>query len=172
MRDAFKALWQRIPFPILEVHSDNSPEFLNDMLWGLLQRQQVAFTRSRPYHKNDNRFVEENNGSHVRAYVGYGRLDSVAQAKALNALYPLLNLYHNLFQPLMRPGEGEEERHTVTTPLDRLLKAEIWDETTAQAWQACWGQIDPLALRLAIADALNALEEAPVAPPGQTEDVR
>lgn len=172
MRDAFEALWRRIPFPILEVHCDNGPEFLNDLIWAFLQEQQVAFTRSRPYHKNDNRFVEENNGSHVRAYVGYGRLDSVAQVKALNALYPLLNLYHNLFQPLMRPGEGEEERYSVLTPLDRLLQAKIWDEPTAQAWQACRDRIDPLALRLAIADALNALEKAPAAAPGQTEDVR
>jgi hypothetical protein len=170
MRDAFQALAACLPFPLQEVHTDNGLEFLNALILAFLQSRQVAFSRSRPYHKNDNRFVEENNGSHIRAYVGYGRLDSVAQVKALNALYALLDLYHNLFQPLMR--RQEDGTYTVATPLDRLLQAQVWDEATAQAWQQCRDQIDPFALRSRIADALNALEEAPSASPGQTEDVR
>ena len=170
MRDAFEALWAVIPFPILEFHSDNGPEFLNNLIFSFLQERKVMFTRSRPYHKNDNRFVEENNGSHIRAYVGYARLDSVAQVLALNDLYALLDLYHNLFQPVMR--RQKDNTFSVATPLDRLLVAGIWDDATAQAWRAYRDQIDPFALRIAIADALNALEAAPGAQPGQSEDVR
>ena len=170
MRDAFEALWWRIPFPILEIHSDNGPEFLNALILAFLQDRQVTFTRSRPYHKNDNRFVEENNGSHIRAYVGYDRFDSVAQVKALNTLYPLLDLYHNLFQPLMR--HQEDGSYAVTTPLDHLLETHIWDESLAQAWQTCRDHIDLLTLRLAIVDALHALAEASAASPDTTEDVR
>jgi len=171
MRDAFQALRACLPFAILEVHTDNGPEFLNDLLYRYLEQEEVAFTRSRPYHKNDNRFVEENNGSHIRAYVGYARYDSVAQVLALNHLYGLLDLYHNLFQPLMR-RKKEGEGFTVETPLDRLLKANLWDEATAQAWRAYRDALDPFAVRLGIADALNALEQAPGAQPGQAEDVR
>ncbi len=170
MRDAFEALWAVIPFPILEFHSDNGPEFLNDLIFSFLQERKVRFTRSRPYRKNDNRFVEENNGSHIRAYVGYARLDSVAQVRALNALYNLLDLYHNLFQPVMR--RQQDKTFTIATPLDRLLAAGIWDDATAQAWCACRDGIDLFTLRTAIADALNALEAAPGAQPGQSEDVR
>ena len=170
MRDALEALWTVMPFPILEFHSDNGPEFLNNLIFSFLQERQVTFTRSRPYRKNDNRFVEENNGSHIRAYVGYARLDSVAQVLALNALYNLLNLYHNLFQPVMR--RQKDKTFSVATPLDRLLVAGIWDKATAQAWRAYRDQIDPFALRIAIADALNALEAAPGAQPDQSEDVR
>ena len=172
MRDAFEALWTVIPFPIFEFHSDNGPEFLNDLIFSFLQERQVTFTRSRPYRKNDNRFVEENNGSHIRAYVGYARLDSVAQVRALNALYDLLDLYHNLFQPVMRRQKGKDKTFNVATPLDRLLAAGIWDDATAQAWRAYRDQIDLFALRIAIADALNALEAAPGAQPDQSEDVR
>ncbi len=170
MRDAFEALYARLPFLLKMFHSDNGPEFLNALVFDFLQAQGVAFTRSRPYHKNDNRFVEENNGSHIRAYVGYARYDSMAQVQALNTLYQRLDLYHNLFQPLMR--RQEDGTYTVATPLDRLLQAQVWDRATAQAWQMYRDALDPLALRLAIADALNALEAAPGAQPGQTEDVR
>jgi len=170
MRDAFEALWATIPFAIHQIHTDNGPEFLNDLILSFLQARNVLFTRSRPYHKGDNRFVEEDNGSHVRAYVGYGRLGSVAQVQALNALYGVLNLYHNLFQPVMR--RRQDGTYTVATPLERLLSSGVWDQATAQAWRTYRERLDPLALRLAIADALNALEKAPGARPGQPEEVR
>jgi hypothetical protein len=170
MEDAFQALLIYLPFPIHEMHTDNGPEFLNDLIQGFLLPRAITFTRSRPYRKNDNRFVEENNGSHIRAYVGYGRLDSVAQVHALNAFYPLLDLYHNLFQPSMR--RQKDGRYTVTTPLDRLLASDVWEEATAQTWQAYRASLDLLALRHAIMDALNSLEQAPPAQDGQREDVR
>jgi len=170
MQDAFQALWHQVPFPVREIHADNGPEFLNDLILRFLNEHHVAFTRSRPYRKNDNRFVEENNGSHIRAYVGYQRLDSVAQVQALNALYARLNLYHNLFQPTMR--RQEDKTYTVAAPLDRLLNSATWNETTCQAWRTYRDRIDPLALRCEIADALNSLELTPSAIDGQPENVR
>jgi hypothetical protein len=170
MCDAFDALWSRIPFAICQIHSDNGPEFINDLIFSFLQTRNIAFSRSRPYRKNDNRFVEENNGSLIRAFVGYARFDSFAQLQALNALYDVLTLYHNLFQPVMR--RQEDRSYTVSAPLDRLLSANVWDQTTAQAWRSYRDNLDPLALRIAIADALNALEKALAAQDGQTVDVR
>jgi len=46
-------------------------------------------------------FVEQKNSSLVRAYLGFDRLDTVAQTLALNALYDHRWLY-NFFQPVMR----------------------------------------------------------------------
>ena len=134
MWDAFAALEARLPFPLREIHTDNDPEFLNGLIPGFLQERGIAMSRSRPHHKNDNRFVEENNGSHTQAYVGYGRLDSIAQVRVLNALYRLLDLYHNLFRPLMR--RQADGTYTVATPLERLLQAGFWDAETVQAWRA------------------------------------
>ena len=54
-------------------------------------------TRSRPYHKNDNCFVEERNGHVVRAYVGYERLDVRETVDGLNDLYDVLTPYLNHF---------------------------------------------------------------------------
>jgi hypothetical protein len=52
----FAALAQaraRLPVPLLGIDSDNGPEFLNAQLLRWCAQEQVTFTRSRPYWKND-----------------------------------------------------------------------------------------------------------------------
>ena len=92
MLDAFQRIQARIPFSILELHPDNGSEFLN---WNMIRFWENAFpgvyiSRSFPYHKNDNRFVEQKNSSLVRHYLGYERLDSIDQTKLVNLLYDQL----------------------------------------------------------------------------------
>ena len=41
--------------------------------------QGVEISRSRAWQKNDNRFVEQKNDTLVRAYLGYERLDTIAE---------------------------------------------------------------------------------------------
>ena len=89
-------------------------------------------SRSRPYHKNDNRFVEQKNSTLVRAYLGYDRLDTVAQTLAVNQLYDKMWLYYNFFQPVMRltektwireegqPSRVKRRYDQARTPFDRL----------------------------------------------------
>ena len=61
----------------------------------------------RPYHKNDNRFVEENNSSLIRAHIGHGRLDNLPQLLILREIYTDMVCYHTekdalLFFPYVR----------------------------------------------------------------------
>jgi hypothetical protein len=136
MQDGFEHIQLRLPFPILELHPDNGAEFLNDLMIRFWKQSvsPASLSRSRPYHKNDNRFVEENNASLVRAYLGYQRLDTVAQTNLLNQLYDKLWLYHNFFQPVMRltekitdPSTGRIKRiyGKPLPPFDRLCKAGV-----------------------------------------------
>ena len=86
----------RIPVPLLGFDCDNGSEFLN---WKLIHFWKEVFpgvhiSRSFPYHKNDNRFVEQKNSTLVRQYLGYERLDSVAQVNLTNQLYDKLWLYN------------------------------------------------------------------------------
>ena len=77
-----------MPFPIHGIHPDNGSEFFNHHMlrfWG--NHPQVELSRSSPYSKNGNRFVEQKNSSLVRAYVGDIRLDIVTQAQALEYIY-------------------------------------------------------------------------------------
>lgn len=59
-----------LPFPLVGLDSDNGSEFINHHLYGYCQRNEITFTRSRPYRKNDNAHVEQKNWSAVRALGG------------------------------------------------------------------------------------------------------
>ena len=65
--------WNRqLPFPILGFDFDNSSEWLN---WTLIRHLQVRtkpvrVTRSRPYHKDDNAYVEQKNWMWPAAIAG------------------------------------------------------------------------------------------------------
>ncbi|MFL5798907.1 MAG: transposase family protein, partial [Actinomycetota bacterium] len=65
-----------LPVPMLGFDSDNGGEFINGDLFTWLSQRKITFTRSRPYRKNDNCFVEQKNGAVVRQAVGYLRYDT------------------------------------------------------------------------------------------------
>ena len=103
MEAGFVMILARLPFPIKQLHPDNGSEFLNHHLvryWGQAIVD-VQLSRSRPFHKNDNRFIEQKNDTLVRAYLGHARLDTPAQVEALNDLYDEMWTYYNLFQPVL-----------------------------------------------------------------------
>lgn len=93
---------KRLPFPLLGIDSDNGSEFINNELLRYCNDQKITFTRSRPYSKNDNCFVEQKNYSIVRRTVGYYRYDSTQQLELLRSLYARLRLYTNFFLPVMK----------------------------------------------------------------------
>ncbi len=103
MVGGFQRVQERLPFPITHLHPDNGSEFFNNHLIRYFGEKMTGMrlSRSRPYRKNDNRFVEQKNATLVRAYVGYERLASRRQAASLNALYDQMWLYYNLFQPVL-----------------------------------------------------------------------
>ena len=182
MEDAFTRIAQRLPFPILELHTDNGTEFLNHHLLRLFQERFHGpdITRSRPWKKNDNRFVERANGAVVRAWLGRDRLDSAAQARALNCIYDQLWIYQNFFQPIRRLKSKEVDPETHRTrrrwdearsPYDRLLASGILDEDMVARLAAVWDRNDPLRLRERILADIEALFDLPGARPGHTEDI-
>ncbi|MGH8716860.1 MAG: hypothetical protein ACREUI_09120, partial [Burkholderiales bacterium] len=128
--EALKNLRKKLPFPLLGIDSDNGSEFINKDLAAYCQREKLSFTRSRPYRKNDNCFVEQKNYSVVRRAVGYQRYDTEAQLQLLNELYATLRLYTNFFQPTMklqckqRVGSKVTKRYDrAQTPYQRVLAA-------------------------------------------------
>lgn len=183
--DGLRYTRQRIPFPILEVHSDNGAEFLNQHIIRLWKDDlpHLDLTRSRPYHKDDNRFVEQKNDTLVRGYFGHERLDSVAQVLAMNEIYEDMWLYYNLFQPVMRLADkvvvSENGRTTrikrvfddARTPFDRLCATDAIPPDERAALEAWRQEINPRALRRKIWDAVQQLSKLPGAVPGQTENV-
>ena len=183
MQDGFLCILNRLPFQVLELHPDNGGEFFNAFLMKLWKDkvQGVALSRSRPFHKNDNRFVEENNFSLVRAYVGYLRLDTVAQVRLLHQLYDQLWLYHNFFQPVMRlqqkisPAEALRSKRIydqAKTPLDRLCNSGVLAVDLQNQLLTLREATNPCQLRRSIENLTSQLFALPSAREGVTEDVR
>ena len=175
MREAFEQVSQRLPFAIKELHPDNGPEFFN---WHLVRywKEKVSgvhLSRSRPYHKNDNRYVEQKNDTLVRQYFGSLRLETPEQIEAGNRLYEQLWLYYNLFQPVMHLSAktfvGEKVRRswdTAKTPFERLQASGVLSQEQQQRLQALYEQTNPLQLREAIYEGLTLLWEQAVSSDG------
>ena len=186
MEDGFSHILARLPFPVQELHPDNGSEFFNHHMlrfWhGLKPKPQLS--RSRPYHKNDNRFVEQKNSTLVRAYLGYDRLDTVAHTLVVNQLYDKMWVYYNLFQPVMRLSEktsihqeGQPSRvkrrfDKAATPFDRLCAAKAISSERKDQLAALRDQTNPRQLRQEIYDLIDYIASLPCAVPGMTEDVR
>jgi hypothetical protein len=185
MQDGFSRILDRLFFPVLEIHPDNGSEFFNDHMLRFWQglKPKPNLSRSRPYHKNDNRFVEQKNSTLVRNYLGYDRLDSVAQTLAVNRLYDMMWLYYNLFQPVMRLAEktwsreeGQPSRvkrrfDKAATPFDRLCATKAIPQKRKEQLQLLRDQTNPRLLRREINKLIDHIASLPCAIPGVTEDV-
>lgn len=100
---AIKSARSRFPFNWKEIHPDNGTSFINYFIYDYVNKNNLKFSRSRAFRKNDNCFVEQKNSQNVRKVVGYVRYDSPKEIEILTGLYRNeLRLYKNFFQPVMR----------------------------------------------------------------------
>lgn len=178
MQDAFERILARLPFPILELHPDNGGEFFNRFLLTYWKQAvpHLTLSRSRPFHKNDNPLVEEKNGSLVRGYIGFARLDTVAQTNLLNQIYDRMWLLHNAFHPVMRqlgnPDRTTLRRYDRPLPaFDRLSDTGILPPDRQAALADLRRATNPLALRNEVHLLLDRLSRLPNAKPGRAQDV-
>ncbi len=95
-----------MPFEWVHTHTDNDSSFVNWHLLEYCKTEGIEFSRSRPYKKNDNSFVEQKNSTHVRGVIGHLRYDTEKERTIINSLYRSeLRLYKNFFQPVMKLKE-------------------------------------------------------------------
>ena len=143
------------PFPWTEAHPDSGNEFINNHVLAYANETGLRMTRSRPYKKNDNCFVEERNGHVVRAYVGYERLDVPQTVKALNDLYDVLTPYLNHFIASRRIVSKERigARWKVTrerqakTPFQRVLERTDVSDDVKNKLRAEHSKLNPATMK-------------------------
>ena len=116
------------PVPLKGIDSDNGGEFINSALKKWCDDNHIDFTRSRPYHKNDNCYVEQKNFDRVRKNVGYARFEDIPMRDALAVVYRYLNPLGNYFYPckkLIDKRRIENKTKKVydkpQTPYERIL---------------------------------------------------
>lgn len=149
----FEAIRQRLPFRVLEVHPDNDSGILNELLWNHCRRRRIGMSRSRPYQKNDNAWVEQKNWTHVRQVVGYRRLTTIAQGEVLRDLYEAVADFRNFFQPAMKLKEKVREGGKVRrvyeparTPYQRVLELGELKPTQRRALEQRYQSLNPVQL--------------------------
>jgi hypothetical protein len=102
---ATREVEERLPFALLGFDSDNGSEFLNHHLWAYMRERKAAveFTRSRPYHSDDNAHVEQKNWTWARQLLGYGRLEDPALVAPISELYrEVWGPWQNFFLPCLK----------------------------------------------------------------------
>jgi transposase InsO family protein len=161
---ALQAVRQALPMPVLSLHTDNGGEFLNHILVPWCRDTRIAFTRGRPYRKNDQAYVEQRNGSVLRRYIGYDRYCTRPAFAALKAVHELLRLYVNFFQPLRKLISKERHGARVVkrydraqTPYRRLLASGVLTQERGAALTAQYQGLNPLRLRADLQIRLDAL---------------
>lgn len=163
--DALKDVKAILPFRLRGVDSDNGSEFINAHMVQFCKDEEITFTRSRPYRKNDNCFVEQKNYTSVRTFVGYGRYEEDA-LPVLRELEELAGLKINFFQPSCklvsktRNGAKVSKKYDMPrTPLQRLLDSDTISDSKKMELKQKYQSLDLIAMTRRIALLQKRLEK-------------
>ncbi len=157
--EAITNIEQRLAFPILGFDSDNGDEFLNWHLYRYFTDRMpnpVIFTRSRPYHSDDNAHVEQKNWTHVCQVFGYSRIENKAVLELMNDVYRNeCSLLHNYFYPTIKLQDKERVsakiikrfEKTPKTPYQRVMENKHIDQAIKDKLTAIYVTLNPFELK-------------------------
>lgn len=160
---------QCLPFLILGFDCDNGSEFLN---WHLMHyfsneagAHRIHFTRSRPYHSDDNAHVEQKNWTHVRQLFGYARFDKEALVELMNDLYKNeVSKMNNFFLPNFKLIEKQRVQSKIIkkhskpeTPYQRLINSEYVSLDKKKELTEIYNRLNPFELQKIIQKKLKRI---------------
>ena len=158
-----------LPFLILGFDCDNGSEFLNWHLMHYFSNEQGAhrihFTRSRPYHSDDNAHVEQKNWTHVRQLFGYHRFDNPKLVALMNDLYKNeVSQMNNFFLPNFKLIAKQRVQSKIikkhskpATPYQRLMQSKHIPEAKKQELAELYNQLNPFVLQKTIQKKLKRI---------------
>ena len=166
--EGIKRTRQRMPFDWKEIHPDNGTSFINEMIYRYAKEEEIEFTRSRPYKKNDNCWVEQKNRTHIRRMIGILRYDTRKELDIINDLYRNeIRLYKNFFCPCMKliskeriNGKMCKKYDEPKSPYERLMGSDqITDEKKTEL-RKIYESLNPAELKRSIDRKLMNLYNA------------
>lgn len=153
-RNSLSYVKETLEIPWFHAHPDCGTEFLNQFVIQWTIDQDMRFTRSRSYHKNDNAYVEQKNGHVVRKEIGYRRLDSIKLINVMNELYELISLHRNFFVPQRklvskeRHGAKHKKKYDkAKTPYHRVLLQDSISPEVKESLTQVRAKLNPSVLR-------------------------
>jgi hypothetical protein len=157
----------RLPFVLLGFDSDNGGEFLNHHLLAYMRERTapVDFTRSRPYHSDDNAHVEQKNWTWARQLLGYGRLENPDLVEPISALYrEVWAPWQNFFLPCLklkqkwREGSHWRKRYELPeTAYQRLCAPGILPLKARRQLRERYASLDPFDLKDELEEKLKRI---------------
>ncbi len=162
---ALDRIRKRMPIDWLEMHPDNGPNLLNYAMYEYSEKNDIALSRSRAYHKNDNCFIEQKNSTHIRKVIGYFRYDTDKELKILNDLYRNeLSNYKNFFQPVIKlkekvrvNGKIHRKYDKPKTPYKRLIESDQISDDRKKELKKKYESLNPAELKREIDKKLKRL---------------
>ena len=98
------------PYVIIEFHSDNGSEYINEIVVSLLNKLLIKLTKSRSRRSNDNALAESKNGSIIRKWIGYGFIEQ-KHAERINIFYfGFFNEFINYHRPCAFATEIKDKK--------------------------------------------------------------
>ncbi len=151
--EALEALRPLLPVRLLGIDTDNDSAFINETLIEYCRANDIVFTRSRAYLKNDQAWIEQKNCSVVRRFTGYRRLTGILSTQVLGRLHRLTALYVNFFQPSFKLREKirvgakvHKSYFPPATPSARLLSSDQVDKEAKSKLLELKAGLDPVEL--------------------------
>jgi transposase InsO family protein len=122
-----ETLLEAYPFNIINFHSDNGGEYINNTVAFLLNKIKAEQTKSRSRHSNDNALVECKNGAVIRKHMGYNHIPK-KNAELINEfLSTYMNPYLNFHRPcgfatdiVDKRGKIKKKYDVYMTPFEKL----------------------------------------------------
>lgn len=151
------------PFKVHSMNTDSGTEFINDKLKSMLESKQIEFTRSRPYRKNDNCYVEQKNFTHVRELFGYERFDQQELVFIMNHIYKnYFNLLHNFFIPQLKCTEIKRvgakyvrKYDSPKAPYQRLIESNLLTRYEKKKSRDQYNNFNPIKLKKELNDQMK-----------------
>jgi len=161
---------KNLPFELLGMNTDSGSEFINYQFAKYMREdrvQAVDFTRSRPYKKNDQAYVEQKNFTHVRQLFGYERIETQELVLLMNDIYtnywnPLQNFFIPSTKLLTKVRVGARIKKTFEipkTPYQRLLDSADMSEERKEALRERYKSLNPFDLRDGLEKKLKEFSE-------------
>jgi len=161
VKRALSSIKTGLPFDLIALNTDSGSEFINAEMLNWVTghsmfpgQAPIQFTRSRPYKKDDNCYVEQRNYTHVRQLFEYYRYEDPALIDLMNEIYvEIWNPLNNFFLPSqkliekVRVGSKVVKKYdSPKTPAERLLSSNVLTPEQSEKIKAERGRLDPFEL--------------------------
>jgi len=159
---------KRLPFSMINFHSDCGTEFMNETVQGGFTDPEnfVVQTRGRAYKSNDQAHVEQKNFTHVRNTFGYYRFDTAEELELMSNIYRNEHrLLMNFFTPQRRmvkkfkvASRYQRVYDKLQTPYQRVLASEYVSDIEKQKLREQFRSLNPVSLRASLNKKLQQLK--------------